>query len=105
MAKKTVVTLVDDLDGSEATETVTFALDGVTYEIDLSAENAAGFRAAVQPYVDAARRTSRRTARRSSGGPATSKEMRAWAEQQGIAVPARGRIPAGVQEQYRAANG
>lgn len=104
MAKKTVVTLVDDLDGSDATETVSFAFDGATYEIDLSAENAAALRAALKPYVDVARRTSRAPARRSTGTSTDAKVIRAWAEERGIAVPSRGRIPAEVQEQYRAAN-
>lgn len=41
MAKKVIITLIDDLDGeSEAAETVEFALDGVGYEIDLTADNA-----------------------------------------------------------------
>ncbi|WP_136709924.1 Lsr2 family protein [Agromyces sp. H66] len=107
MATKTVVTLVDDLDGSDADETVAFAIDGTNYEIDLSADNAASFRAALRPYVDAARTASRRGGRggrRSSATTATSKEIRAWAEANGIDVPARGRIPAAVHERYLAAN-
>jgi hypothetical protein len=36
MAQRTVVSLVDDLDGTEANETVEYALDGVIYEIDLN---------------------------------------------------------------------
>lgn len=107
MAKKTVVTLVDDIDGSDAAETVSFAIDGTSYEIDLSADNAAAFRAALQPYVDAGRRTPRRGGRRgasTAASSATSKEIRAWAEANGIEVPSRGRIPATVQERYRDAN-
>ena len=106
MSKKTIVTLVDDLDGTDAAETITFAFDGAAYEIDLSADNAAAMRAALEPYVKAARRTSsgRRGGRSSSSaGGVTPKEIRAWAAEHGIDVPARGRIPAGVHEQFVAA--
>ncbi|WP_173921724.1 Lsr2 family protein [Agromyces sp. Marseille-P2726] len=106
MSKKTVVTLIDDIDGTEAAETITFTLDGKSYEIDLSADNAANFRSALAPYTAVARRTARRSARRGvSSSGATLKEIRAWAADHGIVVPARGRIPADVQEQYRAAIG
>ena len=44
VAKRTVVVLEDDLDGGPADETVTFALDGVSYEIDLSSSNAGRLR-------------------------------------------------------------
>lgn len=106
VAKKTVVTLVDDIDGDTAEETIRFGFEGASYEIDLSAKNAAAFRAAVQPYLDAGRKAPSRSARRATAESGTSpKEIRAWAEDQGIDVPSRGRIPADVQEQYRAANG
>ena len=111
MSKKTIVTLVDDLDGTDAAETIAFAVDGAAYEIDLSADNAAALRAAFEPYVKAARRSSasRRGGRRSSsadsGGAASPKEIRAWAADNGVDVPARGRIPAGVHEQFLAAKG
>lgn len=104
MATKTVVTLVDDLNGSDADETIAFAIDGTNYEIDLSADNAAAFRAALQPYVDAARAIPRR-GRRGTATTATPKQIRDWAEANGIDVPARGRIPATVLERYRDANG
>lgn len=110
MSKKTIVTLVDDLDGTDAAETIAFAVDGAAYEIDLSADNAAALRAALEPYVKAGRRTSasRRGGRSSSagsGGGASPKEIRAWAADNGVDVPARGRIPAGVHEQFLAAKG
>ena len=56
VAKQTTVILVDDLDGSEATEQVEFAVDGRSYEIDLSAANSAKLREALAPYISAARR-------------------------------------------------
>jgi hypothetical protein len=58
MAQKVQVLLVDDLDGGEATETVAFSLDGTTYEIDLSSDNAGKLRKEFAPYVDHARKAS-----------------------------------------------
>ena len=55
MARETIITLVDDLDGGPADETVVFSLDGATYEIDLSAENASRLRMLIKTYVAAAR--------------------------------------------------
>ena len=66
MAREVIEKLIDDLDGGEAFETVSFALDGASYEIDLSKKNAAGFRKSVDRYLKAARRQggSRSTPRR-----------------------------------------
>lgn len=105
MAKKTVITMVDDIDGTDAVETILFAVDGASYEIDLSADNAAALRDALKPYIDAGRKTAPRARRRGSSAGATPREIRAWAADNGIDVPARGRIPASVQEQFHAANG
>ena len=71
MAQKTQVILVDDVDGSEANQTVTFALDGVTYEIDLNDEHAAALRESLEEWVGKARRTGgrRSSGRRRSSGP------------------------------------
>jgi len=99
MAKKVTTTFVDDIDGSDAAGTVTFSLDGVSYEIDLSDANKKALASALEPYIAAGRRVG---GRRSSGGGAKSDAgaIRAWATEQGIEVPARGRIPAAVVEQY-----
>jgi hypothetical protein len=118
MAQRTVVTLIDDLDDSEADQTVEFGLDGVTYEIDLSEKNASGLRDALADYVAHARRTAGRRggARRSTrtaSAPATrasgstsadreqNKAIREWARTQGYEVSERGRIPSSVTEAYR----
>jgi hypothetical protein len=69
MAQTTVVYLSDDLDGSEAEETVKFGLDGKFYEVDLNKKNAAALRKALKPYVDAGRSAGRQAAR--AGGRAT----------------------------------
>ncbi len=109
MVRKTVVTHIDDLDGTTADETVTFSLDRVDYEIDLSTANAEALREALSVYVGAAHRTGGQKPPRSSGGPArTDKEqlnaMRRWARENGFEVSDRGRIPGNVMEAYEAAN-
>jgi hypothetical protein len=103
MAQKVQITLVDDLDGTPAAETVAFALDGTGYEIDLSSANAAALRDALARYVAHARR-SRGAARRRSGRGGRAGEIRAWARSQGIAVNERGRVPADVVSRYDAAH-
>jgi hypothetical protein len=109
MAQKVNIVLVDDLDGTEATETVSFGLDGTTYEIDLNDANAASLREALSGYVGHARKVTGggRRARRSSGGSATSSnttDVREWAKSQGMEVSERGRISADVQQAYDAAH-
>ena len=104
------------MDGGEAAETVTFGLDGATYDIDLSKKNAAAFRKSLARYVDAARRStasSRSTPRKAAPSTNGSKpkrgfdilQLREWAGANKVAVPARGRIPNSVVEQYEQAGG
>jgi len=119
MVQKTTVTLVDDLDGSDADESVKFGLDGMSYEVDLSDTHAGALRNALADYVAHARRTGgRRTptrrARAANGTPASrpsgaapatvdreqSKAIREWARSQGLEVSDRGRIPNSVTEAY-----
>jgi hypothetical protein len=110
MAQKIQVLLVDDIDGSTADETVTFALDGVSYEIDLTDEHASQLREDFAKWVGAARKVSGRsaarpargTARRSSSSDADA--IRQWARANGHKVSDRGRIPASVREAYEAAH-
>lgn len=101
MAQKVNIILVDDLDGSEAHETITFGLDGSQYEIDLNDKNATKLRKALTPFVGPARRVSkgRVAAKRPANGAAAS-DVRAWALSQGHTIPARGRIPAEIQKAY-----
>ncbi len=106
MAQKVTVALEDDLDGGPADETVRFEFDGTDYEIDLRAKNARAFRKKLAPFIEHARKASRGPARRTArtwAGRQRSGEVRAWAKERGIAVSARGRIPASVSEQYQAA--
>ena len=102
MAQKTQVILVDDVDGSEASQTVTFALDGVTYEIDLNEEHAAALRESLEEWVGKARRTGgrRSSGRRRSNGPSDTQKIREWARSQGLEVSDRGRVSAEVRKAY-----
>jgi hypothetical protein len=109
MVQKYVVELLDDLDGSEATDTVTFALDGVSYAIDLSDGNINKFRSTLEPYVAAARRadSGTKSSGRASRSPSNKKDLsavREWASKNGYEVSSRGRIPGTVLEAYDAAN-
>jgi hypothetical protein len=116
VAQKTIVTFIDDLTGEEAEDitTVEFALEGVTYEIDLADDNAAKLRDNLARYVAAARKTSARRpgvrgADRSTGRGAgngsvarsgynrdTLRAIREWAKQNGHSVSDRGRLPLNV---------
>ncbi len=107
MAQKVHITLEDDLDGGDATETVSFGLDGRSYEIDLNDKNAAGLRDSLARYVAAARRSGgsrgSATKRRTQVGT-SAREIRDWARSNGHKVPDRGRIPADIREAFEAAH-
>jgi hypothetical protein len=110
MAQKVNVLLVDDIDGSDADETIQFGLDGTHYEIDLNSDHAQGLRGQLSRYVKAARKVTvpaGRTARvrRTSDNDARNKEIRNWARERNLDVNDRGRIPAGIVAQYEEANG
>ena len=104
MAQQVNIVLVDDIDGTPAEETVSFALDGKEYEIDLSAKNAAKLRNAFAPYVGHARKgAGRRRGGRAASGPSPA-DIRAWARDNGFNVPDRGRVSSEVREAYAAAH-
>lgn len=111
MAKETITKLIDDLDGSEAQETVKFGLDGHFYEIDLSARNANKLRNVFAPYLERGTRVSSRAASsgtRSVGRPRSTvvaerdqnAAIRAWAKRKGYDVAPRGRIKQEYVDQY-----
>ena len=118
MATKTITHITDDLDGGTDAETVKFGLWGATYEIDLSKDNQQKLEQALEPFLSVARKSTGgaggarragagRTAGASggsgSGAGTDAKAVRAWAAANDIEVPARGRIPGSVIEQYQAA--
>jgi hypothetical protein len=116
VAKRTVHLLIDDLDGGDADETVTFGVDGVQYEIDLSAKNATKMRGALARYIEAGTRIGR-----SPTGPARpavgrgrvpakverdqNRAIREWAHTKGIDVSDRGRIKQDIVDRYHAEAG
>ena len=112
MVQKHIVQLEDDIDGGVAAETVAFALDGTSYEIDLSAKNAGKLRDALATYVAHARRAGRSGARTAAGGRRTGRgartdreqtqAIREWARKNGHKIGEKGRIPASVLEAYQA---
>jgi hypothetical protein len=112
MAQKHIVQLIDDLDGGPATDTVQFGVDGASYEIALSAKNAAKLRDALASYVANARRGSRSVGRPSSsagrrsrgtrGDRVQTQAIREWARKNGHKIGEKGRIPASILEAYHA---
>jgi nucleoid-associated protein Lsr2 len=127
MAQKVQVILVDDVEGGEAAETVSFALDGVSYEIDVSEKNANALRDAFAPWVGHARRVGGRSSggrsrASSSGGSGRSRgasagggggggggkhdlsDVRTWARENGYQVSDRGRVSSEVIAAYEKAH-
>lgn len=111
MAQKLLVRYVDDIDGTEtdSIETVQFAVDGVSYEIDLSETNSTNLRNSLADFIANARRIGgRRTTQTSSSGTGRSRAdteaIRNWARTNGHQISDRGRIPARIIDAYTAAN-
>jgi hypothetical protein len=107
MAQKVNIVLVDDIDQSDAVETVTFGLDGKEYAIDLNKRNARSLRDALAPFVAHGRPVGGRGGRRPAKAPANGaapSEIRAWARDHGFDVPERGRVSAEVREAYASAH-
>lgn len=123
MSKHTIITFVDDLDGSDAAETITFSLDGKAYEIDLSEEHATALRENLADYIEHARKAG---GKKGGGGggkkakatlelvqgdetsPGAGREqaaaVRDWARRNGHTVNDRGRIAKPVLEAFAAAH-
>src|SRR6266700_2043847 len=108
MARKVSVVTTDDLDGSPDAGTVSFGLDGVSYEIDLAPANKTRLADSVAPYIAAGRKVSRgrrgRAPQLAEGGRVDRSAVRAWAREAGLAVSERGRISTEVMIQYEAAH-
>jgi hypothetical protein len=111
MAQSQIITYVSDLSDKEITDndapTVSFALDGTAYEIDLTDAEQEKFRKILAPYVEAGRKAAGNTkatkrAVKKADGP-TPAEVRAWAKENNIDVPDRGRVSSEVTDQYLAA--
>jgi hypothetical protein len=108
MVRRVIERLVDDIDGSEATQSVSFGVDGLVYQIDLNDRHADQLRSALGPYVEAARRVrdergrGRGGARRIVVDKDRNARIRQWALDQGVELPGRGRIAGAVQRAYDA---
>ena len=111
MAQKVTCEFVDDIDGSQAERTLSFALDGTPYEIDLSSHNIKEFHEAIAGFVESARkikasgpgRRARMTSPPTSGSSRSREHVQAvreWARQQGHSINDRGRIPASIQQAF-----
>ena len=120
MAQKTIIQSTDDLDGSEASQTVEFGYQGKTYKFGLNDRNVAELEEALAPYIAAAQQAVGGSARsgrgrgrqaaapkqRSDGSPDYDpKAVREWAQSQCLEVPARGRISGKVLEQFKGSQG
>lgn len=106
MARKTQVLLVDDIDGTDANNTVTFGLDGVSYEIDLNDDNAQQMREQLSEWASNARRVGgrRNTGTRTAGSPSDAGKIREWARANDHEVPDRGRISKEIREAYNSSH-
>lgn len=130
MAQRTIVTYTDDLDGSDANDTVKFSLDGTDFEIDLSDTNEQKLRDALAPFVGAGRKVKAKRGRKSTGGSETvakaaggsetkksgsgnsataakrahNQAVRTWARENGWDVPNRGRVAKEIVEAYEVAH-
>ncbi|HXT45877.1 MAG TPA: Lsr2 family protein [Pseudonocardiaceae bacterium] len=108
MAQKVIREFVDDIDGSLAERTLSFAVDGVSYEIDLSAQHIAEFKSAIGGFIESARKVKggsgsrARSAGHGSGGQSReqTRAVREWARQHGHNVSERGRIPASIRQAF-----
>lgn len=115
MAKQILTKLLDDLDGGEADETVVFAIDGIAYEIDLSAKNASRLREFMSPFQEAGTRLGRsshgnsaqiRSFREKAAPQNTAmnrelnQRIRTWAAANGYDLAERGRIPQHIVDAY-----
>lgn len=114
MSRKIIEQFVDDLDGAvldaDDAAIVTFGLDKHSYEIDISNAHAQELRDALTPYIEVARRVGDRgtsrprsvNSRQRSGYKLS--EIRQWAQENEMDVPARGRVPNAIIDAYTAAH-
>jgi hypothetical protein len=112
MAQKVITEFIDDIDGSPAERTFTFAVDGTNYEIDLSAQNIAEFKSAIGGFIESARKVTASSAssngRRTHSAAASrgrqsheqTQAVREWARQRGHNISNRGRIPVAIQRAF-----
>ena len=104
LARKTTIQLIDDIDGTEADATVSFALDGVQYEVDLTDTHATELHNTITEWAEKGRRVAgRRTTRTKATTTDETRLIRAWAKDNGYTISDRGRVPASIQTAYQEA--
>ena len=107
MARQNSVSLIDDIDGTKAVETIRFGIDGASYEIDLNRKHAGNLRKSLGEFVEHGRKAkptgtpAHRFSKTKANGMPRAAAIRAWAAANGITVATRGRIPADVVEKYQ----
>ena len=104
MAQRLEIQLTDDLDGTDIRagkgETITFALDGISYEIDLTTKNATALRRALSSYIAVARPVKATRGRPKRAARSDARQIKAWARQNGFDVADRGRVPSNIRAAY-----
>jgi hypothetical protein len=107
MAKSYIEVLVDDIDGSQAVESVQLGWNGQWRQLELSEKNLNALSKAIDRFWDAGHPVSAAGSRRRRGATTgrDPKAIRAWALANGIEVPSRGRIPGDVERRYKASVG
>ncbi|MGO4586743.1 Lsr2 family protein [Arthrobacter sp. 2RAF6] len=111
MTREVIPRLVDDLDGSEATQTIEFSFQGISYQFDLNDSNATYFESLLSPYIEKGAKQggvtagTKRTAAASTLTKARTKRLRAWALEHQIPMADRGKIAQHIVERYESATG
>lgn len=111
MSTLKLVRFVDDLDPEidQDVQTMTFALDGKEYEIDLGEVNREKLLDALAEFIAAARKigkpekrnTTRLTRSTTPKDPTEAQQARAWAKENGVEVSERGRVSSEVITLWR----
>lgn len=103
MTQKTIVTLIDDINGNIADNTIRFSYAGTDYEIDLTAKNEKALRKVLAQYIEKGRRVKGNGTKITSSQKVDTKEVRQWARKNGYPdLSNYGRIPAEIMDQYHA---
>jgi hypothetical protein len=103
MAQRIVTTFIDDIDGSEAKNTIRFSYAGTEYEIDLSGKNEKALRKTLAKYIECGRRVKAngKTKKTVISRPVSNTDIREWAKQNGWPnLSNYGRIPSAIVAAY-----
>lgn len=110
MARREITQYFDDIDNTPLTEQdlhlVRFGFEGTDYILDLSEGNAREFQRVLEPYLNAARKVTapRVTRRESVSTRGNSRAIRQWAQDQGLKVANRGKIPHEIIDAFNKAH-